>query len=198
MMPKTISSKSDKFNQINVYTFSCIPISPKCFIYKNDLRNNLENNLLIFVDSCLWNHRFNKKEGTQNFLVISMFSNRFFLCFRTSFAQNEEASQEQSRRQTTQNSLLQCPAAETQARVQREQIPDRETETATQRRIGTERSSDQDMVPEQAGQDQEIFGPEECLGATVDGARFVQPFYGTLWWRRHALAILILKSFEVC
>lgn len=109
-----------------------------------------------------------------------MFSNRFFLCFRTSFAQNEEASQEQSRRQTTQNSLLQCPAAETQARVQREQIPDRETETATQRRIGTERSSDQDMVPEQAGQDQEIFGPEECLGATVDGARFVQPFYGTL------------------
>ncbi|KAE8751900.1 hypothetical protein FOCC_FOCC001377, partial [Frankliniella occidentalis] len=66
---------------------------------------------------------------------------------------------------------------ETAARVRREPLPDRAAAHRAGARAGPQRGADQDLVPEQAGQDQEGDGLEEPAGAAAHGAGPVQPHH---------------------
>lgn len=59
-------------------------------------------------------------------------------------------------------------------------LPDRAPAAGFGSRTWLSRSSDQDLVPEQTGQDQEGFWPAESIGSTADGTRVIQPQHCSL------------------
>lgn len=63
------------------------------------------------------------------------------------------------------------------AGVQRESLSDRAETPAAEQRVGPERGADQDLVPEQAGQDQEVDGLQKSAGTAADGPGIVQPHH---------------------
>lgn len=75
-------------------------------------------------------------------------------------------------------SLSFSPSLSLAARIQREPLPHRKTSPAVELRAGPERGTDQDLVPEQTRQDQEVDGLEEPPRPAADGPRVVQPYNG--------------------
>lgn len=66
-------------------------------------------------------------------------------------------------------------ARATEGRVPGEPLPHREAEAGPGARAWTQRVPDQNLVPEQAGQDQEVDGSEESVGVISHVGGTVQP-----------------------
>jgi len=96
---------------------------------------------------------------------------------------NSEAEEEGSRRtsgrrEAASDGVHRRSAGPTQARVRREQVLDRGTTPVARRRAATQRVTDQDLVPEQARQDEEGERRAQPAGAAAHGSRTLQPFVG--------------------
>jgi len=93
---------------------------------------------------------------------------------RTENSQSEEEGANCGR-EAAANGVHGGPARPPQARVQRQQVPDGGTSPDAGRRAATERVADQDLVPEQASQDEEGQRRAQSAGAAADGSRTLQP-----------------------
>lgn len=99
-----------------------------------------------------------------------------FVVRRTTFAENETQGKV-SGGETAQDGVQWRAAVPTQEGVQREPVPDGTQAPGAGQRAGAERGTDKDLVPEQAGQNQEVERIEEPTGPAADGAGTVQPHH---------------------
>jgi hypothetical protein len=86
-----------------------------------------------------------------------------------------EAGSPHGRGEEAEDGVLGGATGPPQARIRGKPLLDREAEAATERRAGPQRGPDQDLVPEQEGQDQESVRPKEPPRLAADGARPLQP-----------------------
>ena len=94
---------------------------------------------------------------------------------KTKEESSQQQQQQQQGRQATTDGLHSGAAAETQERVPDQPLPDGAEEAESGHRAGPQRVPDQDLVPEQAGQDQEGQRHQEHASPPPDGAGIVQP-----------------------
>lgn len=95
--------------------------------------------------------------------------------FRSPDETSKEERQAAAGREETEDRVQRRPVGPTQKGVHREPILDRETAPGAGQRAGAERGPDQDMVPEQTGENQEGERHQEPVGSAADGPGTVQP-----------------------
>lgn len=102
----------------------------------------------------------------------------FCLCYRTAIAQTEEEGIDDNAigREATEDGVHRQSTGTTQARVRLEQVPYRGATPVAGSRTGAQRVADQDMVPEQARQDEEGQRRSQPAGAATHGAGTLQSF----------------------
>lgn len=101
-----------------------------------------------------------------------------FLSLLRSQVAAAEAQGEVGGGEAAEDGVQRRAAGQAEARVRREPLPDGEAPHRAGPRAGAQRGADQDLVPEQAGQDQEGLGRQEPAGAAAHGAGAVQPLDG--------------------
>lgn len=94
---------------------------------------------------------------------------------RTANSQAEE-ERPRRRREATTHGIHGRPAGSTQARVRRQQVPDRGTPSVAGQRTAAQRVTDQDLVSEQTRQDEEGERRAQPVGVAADGSRTLQSF----------------------
>lgn len=135
----------------------------------------------MYFNEILCNH------SSSDILIFFVLTKPFAFCccyHRTSDTQGETAGKE-SRWEAPSHCLQRVPTPETEARISTEQLPDRTTPKGPGQRTHTEWIPDQNLVPEQASQNQEGHWTQERFGQTTDGTGSLQPFDGTFGWRRY-------------
>lgn len=85
------------------------------------------------------------------------------------------------RGEASQDGVQRRTVGEIEEGIRGEPIPDGATEAAALEGFGSERGADQDLVPEQAGENQEGQRPEKSAGASADGAGALQSLDGAAY-----------------
>lgn len=103
-----------------------------------------------------------------------------FSCSRSQDATAEETPQSGKSAgggKAPQDGLQRGTIGPIETRVHREQVLDGETKTAALAGPGPERGPNQDLVPEQEGQNQEVQWAEKPIGHAAHGPRTLQPLH---------------------
>lgn len=107
--------------------------------------------------------------------------NAKFLCrFRTAHKASEtfaEREEQRTGREETQNGIQRGATGQAEAGILGESILNGEKAAAALEGFGSERGADQDLVPEQAGEDQEGERAEKSAGTSTDGAGSLQSLH---------------------
>lgn len=100
-----------------------------------------------------------------------------FIVYRTPFAEDETEGKV-SGGETAQDRFQWRAIVPPEEGVQREPVPDGTAATGAGQRTGSERGTNQDLVPEQAGENQEVEWLQESARVAAYGAGAVQPHDG--------------------
>lgn len=100
--------------------------------------------------------------------------------FRTAHKESETFAEREERisgREETQNGIQRGAACQVETGILGESILDGEKTAAALERFRSKRGADQDLVSEQAGEDQKGERTEKSAGSSIDGARSLQSFH---------------------